>query len=134
MASTFDATTTLLEKRFFNGVGVLSDTRSSDMAGECITEIAAEVSRALRAVKVEPDQITEGHAPDAYAWATETILYGAAAEFLRRRPSGDVPQVATDWDEKYRRRLEQLGREPQVVLGDAAVFGSTGSGVRRIYV
>lgn len=128
------ATVAQLEKRFFNGVGVQGDSRSEEMATEVLAEKEAEVSRALRSLNVNPDLITEGGAPDAYSWRQETVLYGAAAEFVRRRPSSEVPAVAGDWTEEFRRRLTELAANPRLVLGDAPVWNRSGTGTKHSFV
>ena len=130
-APTFGATHALLSDRFFGGTGITTP-RLQTVATDAIAEVAAEVARKLRAVKVEPDSITAGHAADAYKWCQSTILYGAAAEYLRRTAQGEEVPVAEAWEAKYQGFLSELAREPTTVLGDLSAFKSRGS-VRRVW-
>lgn len=132
-APVFGATVAQLQASFFGGKGIVGtgSSRGETMAGEVIEEIAGDVARALRAVQVEPDQITVGAAPDAYDWCQKTILYGAAAEFSRRCAREEVA-LAEGWDTKYADRLRELAREPRIALGDLAAFRESGH-VRQVW-
>lgn len=116
-APTFGVTASLLEERFVPAAGVRADPASETQVTTIITEVAADFAQKLRAVRLEPDQITTGRAPDAYTWCQTTIAYGVVAEWERRLEGGDLVR-ADAWEEKFRRRLAELAADPRGVLGD----------------
>jgi len=131
--ATFAITAKLLEDRFFGERGVTQAPRGAETCALLIEEFGAEVSQRLRAVNVDPDAITDVDSPDSFAWCQATTLYGIAAEFPRRMRWPESDTYAT-WDEKFRQRLVDLGRNPNAVLKDAASSVQSSAGVRHVFV
>lgn len=117
--ATFGVTGTMLDDRFFgSGLG----TRATEIADDVIAEVAAELEVHIRAAKVEPDEITEGHSPRAYRWIQNALAKGAAAELATRIGSAD-PDVVENWREDFRRYVGELRSNSNVILGDITTRG-----------
>lgn len=114
--ATFGATADLLGDRYFP-TGYSAEV--TDAATDAIEEVANELGMYVRAAKVEPEDITAGHAEAAYNWLQNAVLLGAAARFASRVGLAD-PDTIDQWREDYQGMVVALRSNANVILASVS--------------
>jgi hypothetical protein len=87
-----------------------------------IQRAAGDLNTELIAMRVNPADITAGAFPNDFEWCRSTLLYGAAALYLRNMTGAE--QAATVKTEAFGARIRMFRDRPQML----AVYNATATG------
>lgn len=80
---------------------------------DSIDRAAGDLNAELRALGIEPEDITQADYPDDWTWCRSTVSFGAAGLYLRSVTGSE--QAATTKLEMFSRRIRSFIARPQML-------------------